>query len=146
MDGKHLLILVRICAILWFAFAALSLFAVFSPQNPLAFIGRGATVGEGFLAGVQTLWIIAAAAFDALIGWLVWRMDSKYRQSLTVLLAIILAFSVLSGNLARGVIAAATLILITRRRVEWLFIPGGRPVWGRRSSSRIRGDNSWIEF
>lgn len=146
MDGKYWLIIVRLCALIWFAFAALTIFAALFPLHPLAFIGGGATFGEGFLNTVRFLWVFAGAAFDVLIGWMVWRLDSNTRGSLSILLAIILAISVFSGSLFRGIMAAATLILLTRRPVEWLFMPGGRRLFGGRAVKVRKADKSWIEF
>ncbi len=148
MQGKHWLIIVRATAVLWYISAALTLAAVLFPGGALSFFARGTTFGAGFLAGVQTLWIIAGAAFSALIGWLVWKMDLAYKQSLVILCVIILAFSVLSGSYVRGIIAAITLVFITRRQAERLFIPGGQRTFRRTGGRKTKraGEKSWLEF
>lgn len=148
MQGKNWLIIVRITAALWFLMTAITLAGAFFSLGALSFIGGGASIGAGFLAGVQTLWIIAGAAFSALIGWLIWRMDTAYRQSLIILCVIILAIAVFTGGYFRGIIAAITLFVLSRRQVEGLFIPGGQKTFGRSSGRKTKraGEKSWLEF
>lgn len=128
LSGATWTVIVRIIAVLWFLTAAITVVLAFFPRiffSLSSFAGLGGGFIGGFGALVDSLFVLAGAAFNVIIGWYIWKLDAGYRLPIIILAVIVLAFSAISGNLAVAALALLTVIVLSRPKVQAIFDYGG---------------------
>ena len=128
LSGVAWTVIVRIIAVLWFLAAAITVVLAFFPQvfySLASFAGLGGGFVGGFGALVNSLFALAGAAFDVIIGWYIWKLDARYRPPIIILAVIVLAFSAISGSFAVAALALLTVLVLSRPQVQAIFDYGG---------------------